>query len=231
MDERQTKALQSKLKYKFKDQTLLRTALTHSSYANESKQGSLASNERLEFLGDSILGMSVASLLYGSQPDMPEGRMTRLRAQLVCEKSLASIAAQLQLGDYLLVGRGEEKSGGRKRPSILADAVEALLAAMYLDGGFRPVERFVAEFLGQPAQIGDVESTDYKTVLQEAVQVNHGVALAYKVTGESGPAHMKTYSVVVLLNGSVIGCGTGKTKKEAEQAAARAALQEDSGPE
>ena len=224
MDVKHKKELYKKIRYKFRNPALLRTALTHSSYANENKKSSSVSNERLEFLGDSVLGMTVASLIFNSKANMPEGQMTKLRAELVCEKSLASLAVLLGLGDYLLLGHGEERSGGRERPSILADAVEAILAAMYLDGGFEPVERFVAEFFGSRAQLRVFENTDYKTSLQEVIQERAGQTLSYHVTDESGPDHMKLYTVEVLLNGGFLGRGTGRSKKEAEQSAACAAL-------
>ena len=224
MDENSSKELQKKLGYKFKNPALLRAALTHSSYANENRKSGALSNERLEFLGDSVLGMTVASIIFNGKPDMPEGQMTRLRAELVCEKSLASLAVSLSLGDHLLLGHGEEKSGGRDRPSILADLVEAILAAVYLDGGFKPVMRLVSEHLAPDADFAGFENTDYKTALQEVVQEKAGQRLSYHIVDESGPDHMKSYTVEVCLNGAHIGKGTGRSKKEAEQEAARAAL-------
>ena len=224
MNEQQMKDLQKKLGYKFKNPSLLRAALTHSSFANENKKTGVYSNERLEFLGDSVLGMTVATFIYNSKPDMPEGHMTRLRAELVCEKSLAALAVMLSLGEYMLLGRGEEKSGGRVRPSILADAVEAVLAAIYLDGGFSPVKRFVSKYLAPQENLREFESTDYKTSLQEAIQEKPGQTLSYHISDESGPDHMKSYAVEVRLNGIVIGRGEGKSKKGAEQAAACDAL-------
>jgi len=224
MNDRQLTDLQKKLGYKFKNAALLKAALTHSSYANENKKNGQQSNERLEFLGDSVLGMTVAALLYNGKPQLPEGRMTRLRAELVCEKSLASLVAILDLGECLMLGRGEEKGGGRSRPSILADAVEAVLAAMYLDGGFKPVEKFVLKHLGPVAELQERAVTDHKTALQEIVQEKTGQSLVYHLTDESGPDHLKVFSVEVLLNGAAIGSGTGRTKKEAEQSAAKAAI-------
>ena len=224
MNDKSTIELQKKLGYKFKNLSLLNAALTHSSYANENKKSGAVSNERLEFLGDSVLGMTVASIIYNSKRDMQEGQMTRLRAELVCEKSLASLAVYFDIGEYLLLGHGEEKSGGRERPSILADTVEAILAAMYLDGGFKPVESLVSKYLASGANLTAFENTDYKTSLQEVVQEKAGQTLIYNVTDESGPDHLKTYTVEVRLNGVRIGTGTGKSKKEAEQEAARAAL-------
>ena len=224
MNEQHIKDLQKKLGYKFKNQDLLVMALTHSSYANENRRNGASNNERLEFLGDSVLGMTVASLIYKGMPNMPEGQMTRLRAELVCEKTLASLAVDFNLGAYLLLGHGEEKSGGRNRPSILADAVEAILAAMYLDGGFTPVERLVSKYIGPMGDKQEFENTDYKTSLQEIIQEKPGQSLSYHIVNESGPDHMKLYTVEVRLNERIIGSGSGKSKKEAEQLAARAAI-------
>ena len=226
MNEKFAAELQKKLRYKFRDTALLKAALTHSSYSNENRKSGAVNNERLEFLGDSVLGMTVATMIFNGKPNMPEGQMTRLRAELVCEKSLASLAAKLNLGEYLLLGHGEEKSGGRERPSILADTVEAVLAAMYLDGGFKPVERLVSEHLGPRADLPELENTDYKTSLQEVIQEKSGQTLSYHITDESGPDHMKFYTVEVRLNGKSIGRGSGRSKKEAEQDAARTALAE-----
>jgi len=225
MTEQQLHELQSMLGHRFDDPALLEAALTHSSYANENKKSGVASNERLEFLGDSVLGLTVAELIYACFPDMPEGRMTKLRAELVCEKSLAALAMTFGLGACILLGRGEEKGGGRNRPSILADAVEAVIAAMYLDGGFETVRRLINEHLFPLADRIESESTDYKTVLQERIQGKAGQTLSYQVTDESGPDHMKSFSVEVLLNGVRVGCGAGKSKKEAEQTAAKSALE------
>ena len=197
-------------------------ALTHSSYANEHRAMSVECNERLEFLGDSILGMLVAEHLFKKYPDMPEGKMTKLRAELVCEKSLAEVAASLQLGQYLLLGKGEEQYGGRTRPSINADAVEALLAAVYIDGGFEPVKKIISRYI--LVKETNQHSSDYKTELQEIVQRNIGSVLSYDMVGEEGPDHMKTFTAEVRLNGEQIGLGKGKTKKEAEQAAAHSAI-------
>ena len=223
--DQELKTLQKTLGYKFKNTALLYTALTHSSYSNENKKSGIASNERLEFLGDSVLGMTVAGLIYKNNPDMPEGQMTKLRAELVCEKNLAALALSFRLGDYLILGRGEEKSGGRKRPSILADAVEAVLAAVYLDGGFKPVQSLIVKHLAPKKSISDVANTDFKTVLQEVIQEKAGQTLSYHITDESGPDHMKVFTVEVRLNGANLGIGAGKSKKAAEQAAARAALE------
>jgi len=225
MNIQQRDELQVKLGYTFRDASLLTAALTHSSYANENKKSSIASNERLEFLGDSVLGMAVASLIYECKPDLPEGNMTRLRAELVCEKSLAALSVKLGIGDCILLGHGEEKGGGRKRPSMLADAVEAVLAAIYLDGGIEPVIALVKEHLAPDADRMAPENSDYKTGLQELVQEKTGQTLSYQITDESGPDHKKTFSVEARLNGALIGRGTGKSKKEAEQNAAKSALE------
>lgn len=218
--------LERLLGYSFRNRTLLGTALTHSSWANENKKSGAACNERLEFLGDSVLGFIVAEHLYQNEPDMPEGQMTRMRAELVCEKSLAGAADALGLGSFLKFGRGEELSGGRKRPSILADAFEAVVAAIYMDGGFGEAKKLVARLIFPQLQAGGQAAFDYKTALQELVQKKSGRTLSYHLTGESGPDHMKTFTVEVRLNGEVKGEGTGKNKKEAEQAAAKAALAE-----
>ena len=216
-------ALEEKLNFNFQDQQLLRTALTHSSYANEHH---CASNERLEFVGDSVLGMVTAEYLYKTYPDWPEGKMTRLRAELVCEQSLWEVAEKLSLGAYLRLGRGEELSGGRKRHSILADCVEAVIAAMYLDGGFAPAKDFIdTHILSRLSDRETVLVHDWKTELQELVQQKPGRVLAYELLGESGPDHLKCFNVAVAMDGVPIGSGEGHTKKEAEQMAARAALE------
>ena len=216
--------LEKKLDYHFRDQELLRTALTHSSYANENRSSGAVCNERLEFLGDSVLGVIVAERLYRQCSDMPEGDMTRLRADLVCEQSLAAIAEELQLGRYLRLGRGEEHTGGRNRRSILADAVEAVLAAMYLDGGFDQARCFVERFVLSRMGAEEKHVGDFKTRLQELVQQHSGQNLTYPLLSEEGPDHAKIFTVQVALNGEVLGVGRGRTKKQAEQAAARQAL-------
>lgn len=216
--------LEERLEYRFKDVGLLRNALTHSSYANEHRDMGLTSNERLEFLGDSVLGMVVADQLYREHPDMPEGELTRTRAALVCESSLEEVARGLQLGECLLLGKGEDAGGGRERPSILADATEAVLAAIYLDGGIAQARRVIRKLiLGKEEE--KAVSRDYKTALQELIQRESGQRLTYGLAGESGPDHAKRFTVEVALNGAIIGAGEGRTKKEAEQNAARAAIQ------
>lgn len=218
------KCLEEKLGYKFDNITLLENALTHSSRANESR-GQLQSNERLEFLGDSILGMVVADHLYRTHPNLPEGDLTRIRASLVCEESLVEVATQLNLGEHLRLGKGEAAGGGRNRPSIQADAVEAILAAVYLDGGIGSARKIVATYIlskdGKPEGI----VRDYKTALQEFVQRESGQILRYQLVGQSGPDHNKTFTVAVLLNENPVGEGSGRSKKEAEQMSAKAALE------
>ena len=218
------KELEESLGYIFNNPELLKNALTHSSYANENKAEGMSSNERLEFLGDSVLGFVTAKHLYAMEPSLPEGKMTRLRAELVCEKSLYGVACDLNLGKYLRMGKGEKLNGGKERPSILADAVEAVLAAMFLDGGIEAPARFIEENILSPESIERHHSADYKTELQELVQQKSGQVLTYIPAGESGPDHDKVFCAKVSLNGEVIGEGTGRTKKEAEQAAACEAL-------
>ncbi len=219
------KSLEEKIGYQFRDTSLLMNALTHSSYANENRALGAVCNERLEFLGDSVLGMIVAEHLFTQCPDMPEGDMTRLRAELVCEYSLASVAQELELGKYLRLGRGEEHSGGRERRSIQADAVEAVIAAMYLDGGIEPALAFIRKYILVKMEAGRGDRMgDYKTELQELVQQRSGQTLCYELLSESGPDHNKVFASQVRLNGEALGSGTGHTKKEAEQAAAREAL-------
>ena len=218
------KELEKKLNYTFKNSELLKNALTHSSYANENRAEGISSNERLEFLGDSVLGFVTAKHLYSMQPTLSEGKMTRLRAELVCEQSLHGVALDLDLGRYLRMGHGEEKNGGRTRPSILADAVEAVIAAMFLDGGIAAPESFIERMILSPESIEAHHAADYKTELQELVQQRSGQVLTYAPTGESGPDHAKVFSASVSLNGEIIGEGSGRTKKEAEQAAACQAL-------
>ena len=218
------KRLEANLNYKFKDISLLKNALSHSSYANE-KHLSCGSNERLEFLGDAVLSVIVADYLYNNFGNKPEGELTKLRASLVCEKSLCGFARTLEIGDFLFLGKGEDANGGRERNSILADAFEAVLAAMYLDGGMEVARNHVLRFIkDELSNTEDVVFHDYKTTLQEVIQKNPEERLTYVLSGESGPDHNKSFTVEVLLNSNVIGCGTGKTKKRAEQMAAKDAL-------
>lgn len=218
------KTLEEKLGYTFQNRALLENALTHSSCANESR-GKLQSNERLEFLGDSILGMVVADHLYRNHPDLPEGVLTRTRAALVCEDSLVVVAEELGLGQYLRLGKGEEAGGGRNRPSIRADAVEAILAAVYLDGGIGSARKIIQKYILSREVAGLTKPRDYKTALQELVQRESGQVLAYRLTGEEGPDHNKRFFVEVTLNGKSVGQGSGRSKKEAEQMAAKAAIE------
>ena len=219
------KTLETKLGYQFQNPKLLDHALTHSSYANEHHLGSISSNERLEFLGDSVLGMIVADHLYRTFPDLPEGDLTRIRANLVCEGSLVLVAKEWDLGRYLKLGKGENACGGRSRPSILADAVEAVLAAVFQDGGLAHDRDIIQRFLLDRMEQVNRASRDHKTYLQELVQRKSGQVLSYELIGESGPDHNKTFQMQVLLNGQPIGQGTGHSKKEAEQAAANAAIE------
>ena len=218
--------LEKKIGYTFRDPRLLETALTHSSYANEKHEGDCESYERLEFLGDSILGFTTAEFLYAHEPALPEGSMTRLRAELVCESSLHKVALALDLGRYMRLGKGEERSGGRERPSILADMVEAIIAAMYLDAGLEQAKSFIMSRVLKDAEISEEHrSQDYKTVLQELVQRKADQHIAYELIGESGPDHNKRFTFRVSVNGVSAGEGTGRTKKEAEQMAAKQALE------
>ena len=217
--------LQNAIGYHFQNPNLLQQALTHTSYANEVCQNGLYSYERLEFLGDSILGFTAADYLLSAFPQLHEGDLSKLRADLVCETSLAQTARKLNLGQYLRLGRGEEACGGREKPSIIADVVESVIAAIYLDGGLAAARRFIYAFvLVDPRQRIRL-NTDWKTKLQELIQRKKDQSLVYELTGETGPDHDKTFSVRVLLNGSEVGQGTGTSKKRAEQAAAREAVE------
>ena len=182
-------------------------------------------NERLEFLGDSILGMLVADYLYRTFPNRPEGELTRMRADMVCERSLAVVAARLDLGKHLLLGKGEEQGGGRGRESILADAVESVIAACYLDGGMEAAKSFVQKFVLDHVPVNRPYNMDYKTALQEKVQQKKNQIISYVLVGESGPDHDKHFEVQLRLNDQVVGTGSGSSKKRAEQDAARVALE------
>lgn len=219
------KQLEKKLQYTYKKPEYLQTALTHSSYANEVR-GGVQSNERLEFLGDAVLSIVVSDYLFLHCPHLPEGDLTKLRASLVCEKSLCRFSLSLGLGDFLRLSRGEQNSGGKDRPSILADAFEAIIASIYLDGGMEEARKFILRFV-----LPEIENPkpkafqDYKTALQEIIQQNPEERLEYVLIGESGPDHDKHFVVEVHLNSNVIGKGGGRSKKEAEQQAAREALE------
>ncbi len=218
------KDLETAIGYRFQNISLLQNALAHSSYANERWHDSLRSNERLEFLGDSILGMVVADYLYRNFPDRPEGELTRMRADMVCESSLAAVADKVGLGQHLLLGHGEERFGGRSRASILADAVESVIAASFLDGGMEAARGIVERFVLTEVPVKKLHNADYKTTLQELVQQKKNQTLSYALAGESGPDHDKQFLVEVSLNGTVVGSGTGSSKKRAEQEAARNAI-------
>ena len=224
--------LEKKIGYKFKNETFITTALTHSSYSNElrAKKISINCNERLEFLGDSVLSIIVSEYLFIKNKYLPEGELTKLRAELVCEKALSKYASEIELGEYMYLGHGEEKNNGRNRRSIIADAFEALLAAIYLDSEHNKetVAKFLMPFVKK--EIEEISSegrntTDYKTALQQFVQQTEGDFLEYNVVGESGPDHMKVFEVDAMLNSNVIGHGSGKSKREAEQNAAKQALE------
>lgn len=213
---------EKKIGYSFKDKSLLINALTHSSYANEKKIP--FDNERLEFLGDSVLGFVTAEYLYSQFKTRPEGELTKLRAAVVCEKSLFKFADKISLGDAVLMGRGEEQTGGRSRPSILSDAFEAVIAAMYIDGGIDAVKPYILGFI-KDAVKQEADFKDNKSLLQEEIQKVKGNTLSYTEKDEFGPDHNKTFVFEVSLNGEVIGSGEGKSKKEAEQVAAGNALE------
>ena len=219
------KDLENAIGYRFKDITLLQNALTHSSYANERWHDSLKSNERLEFLGDSILGMVVAEHLYRNYPDRPEGELTRMRADMVCENSLAAVANSIGLGEHLLLGHGEDQGGGRSRASILADAVESVIAASFLDGGMEAARAMIARFVLCKVPSGQLHNVDYKTALQEQVQQKKNQTLSYVLADQYGPDHDKHFVVQVQLNGQTIGQGNGTSKKRAEQDAAKNAME------
>lgn len=215
--------LESRIGYCFKDKRLLKQALTHSSYANEQKINKLKDYERLEFLGDAVLELVSSDFLFHANPQMPEGKLTKLRSSMVCEPALAYCARDLQLGSYMLLGKGEEATGGRNRDSITSDAMEAVIGALYLDGGFGAAHDFIHRFV-----LSDLENKilfyDSKTVLQEMIQMDAGSRFTYELIGEAGPDHNKEFLVDAVLNGKVIGSGRGRTKKAAEQQAAYEAI-------
>ncbi len=218
--------LQNKIGYQFKNPALLNEALTHSSYANEHKSQHIKYNERLEFLGDSVLSIVVSDYIYKNCPELPEGELTKLRASLVCEKSLYEFAKKIDLGKYLILSKGERNNGGADRPSILSDAFEALIAAIYIDGGITPASKHILNFVIPAIKNSKKKKiNDYKTTLQEIIQKNPGEKLEYVLVKESGPDHNKHFVVEVHLNSNVIGKGGGRSKKEAEQQAAREALE------
>ena len=219
--EEMLKQLQEKLSYRFQKPELLQHAVIHSSYANEHHMKREDNNERLEFLGDAILGMTVAKFLYQTFPDRPEGELTRMRADMVCERALAEVANRLSLGQHLLLGHGEERFGGRGRDSILADAVESVIAATYVDGGMEAAVAFIRKFILCNVPSQRLRNADYKTALQELVQQKKNQVLSYALVGESGPDHDKKFTVGIYVGDSLKGTGTGHSKQEAQTAAAR----------
>lgn len=225
--ENKIQELQGILDYMFLNIDLLKEALTHSSYANESKEKNIKYNERLEFLGDSILSLVISEYIFLRYKDLPEGELTKVRANVVCEPALASRAREINLGEYLLLGKGEEATGGRQRESILADAFEALIGAIYMDGGIERAKSFVLQSLLESIDLAGKGALfrDYKTHLQELLQSKASEKITYHVVGEEGPDHNKIFNVEVLVGDKVIGKGRGKSKKEAEQQAAKEAIQ------
>ena len=219
------KDLEEALGYRFRNISLLQNAVTHSSYANERWHNSLLSNERLEFLGDSVLGMLVAEYLYRNFPNRPEGELTRMRADMVCEKTLAAAADRIGLGSHLLLGHGEEQTGGRRRSSILADAMESVIAASFLDGGLNAALSIIRRFILVEVPVSSFRNEDFKTELQELVQKKKDQTLTYTLLSESGPDHDKCFEVELKLNNEAVGRGIGSSKKRAEQMAAKNAME------
>lgn len=215
--------LEKRIGYRFQDRRLLKQALTHSSYANEQKINKMKDYERLEFLGDAVLELVSSDFLFHENPQMPEGKLTKLRSSMVCEPALAYCAKDLELGKYMLLGKGEEATGGRQRDSITSDAMEAVIGALYLDGGFDVAHDFIHRFV-----LSDLENKilfyDSKTVLQEMIQTDNASQFGYELKGETGPDHNKEFLVDAVLNGEIIGKGKGRTKKAAEQQAAYEAI-------
>ncbi len=218
--------LEKRINYVFKDKSTVLTAITHSSYANEKKAGKLKYNERIEFLGDSVLSLTISEHLYNMYPDLPEGELTVTRSKIVCENSLSRCASDIGLGEFLLLGRGEELSGGRRKSSILSDAFEALIGAIYIDGGFETAKAFILKNME-----GIIKSSmqgklfyDYKTQLQEKIQQKGEQQITYTVIEERGPDHNKTFITQIKINNVVCGQGSGRSKKESEQNAAKDAL-------
>ena len=216
--------VEKELKYTFKNKELLKTAFTHTSYAYERH---VDSNEKLEFLGDSILEFISSRYLYENYTNLQEGEMTKLRATVVCEKSLYKLAVRHKFGDFLFLGKSERQNGGNKRQAILADSVEAVIAAMYLDGGLEPVDKFILENLKDEIEQAShhVGDKDYKTVLQEKLQENGDVKIEYEIIKETGPDHDKSFEAQVIFNGKILAKGSGKSKKGAEMQAAKKALE------
>ncbi len=216
---RNLRELEKKIGYQFQNPGLLRQAVTHSSYANEHRMDKLQCNERLEFLGDAVLEVVSSDFLYFKYPDKPEGELTKIRASIVCEPTLAYCASDINLGTYLLLGKGEDATGGRERSSVVSDAMEALIGAIYLDGGFANAKEFVHNFI-----VNDIEHKqlfyDSKTILQEIIQAQSAQPLEYEILREEGPDHNKIFEVRAMLGSVEIGRGSGRTKKAAEAGAA-----------
>ena len=225
MSTKELSLLEERLGYKFKNINFLEVGVTHSSFSNETKNH-VPYNERQEFLGDAVLSIIVSDHIFEHYTKLPEGELTKLRASLVCEKSLCGFANEIELGSFLRLGHGEELMGGRERPSILADAFEAVIAAIYLDGGIEPASKIVLSFIIKALEhVENAPFKDYKTLLQEIIQKNPEERLSYVLVGESGPDHDKRFEVDVMLNSNIIGHGIGKSKKAAEQHAAKEALE------
>lgn len=218
--------LEKILGYTFQDQNTLRLALTHSSYANELRERKADYNERLEFLGDSVLGIVISEYVYANNPDFKEGELTKMRSKIVCESTLAEVASEIALGEYMLFGKGEALTGGRTRRSILADAFEALIAALYLDGGFDVVKSIIFNLMAEKIEMAEkgLIVDDYKTHLQELVQMNKDNRIKYELLEETGPDHRKSFRTAVKINQKIVGIGEGRSKKESEQEAAKMAL-------
>ena len=213
---------EKRIGYTFKNRNYLIEALSHSSFANEARRHS---NERLEFLGDSVLQITIADHLFRHFKHLPEGDLTKIRASLVCESALFEFAQQIDLGKFILLGRGEENTGGRSRPSIISDAFEAVIAAIYLDGGMEEARNYILGFIPKDLTRDSVKNLhDYKTLLQEVIQKNPEEHVEYVLRDETGPYHDRRFKVDVVLNGNVIGSGEGHSKKQAEQQAAKEAL-------
>jgi len=218
--------LEQRIRYHFKNSALMQEALTHKSFSNEQGDGNLPDNERLEFLGDAVLSLLVSQYVFREYPRLSEGDLTRLRAEVVSEKGLVPVARQLDLGAFLLLGKGEERSGGREKSSLLANALEALLGAVFCDGGFEAARAMAEDLLREPiVRAARRKAGDYKTRLQELLQGRYGEVPAYPLLEASGPAHQRTYRVEVRFRGRAIGTGQGHSKKAAEQEAARSALE------
>jgi ribonuclease-3 len=224
--ENQIREFENRIGYEFKKKYILNRALTHSSFANQYGLSYIEHNERLEFLGDSVLSLAVSEFIFKKYRRKPEGKLTKIRASIVCEASLYKQALKLDLGDYLQIGKGEEASGGRSRVSLLADAYEAVIAAIYIDAGFDKAREFViTRFSGEiENMVRESDIIDYKSRLQEYIQKDQSTSIKYIIKKEEGPPHNRVFYAAVILNNEIEGEGQGKSKKEAEQQAAKAAL-------